>query len=81
MSPRSVLAALLVAGLGLAVAPTASAQAADAAPEPLAVGTKAPDFTLVGADADGVLSDSIHPTDFRGHTLVIAFFYRARSSG
>jgi len=81
MSLRSALATLLIAGFGLAAAPTVAAQAADAAPEPLAVGTPAPDFTLVGADADGVVSDSIRPTDFRGHTLVIAFFFRARSSG
>ncbi|MGD8494556.1 MAG: hypothetical protein PVF05_00095 [Gemmatimonadales bacterium] len=80
MTARRIFAALLVAA-GLAGAPSAAAQVADVAPEPLAVGTKAPDFTLVGADADGVLSDSIRPTDFRGHTLVIAFFFRARSSG
>ena len=49
--------------------------------EPLAPGTAAPDFALVGASADGILPDSIRPTDFRGHTLVIAFFFRARSSG
>lgn len=81
MTARSMLAALFVTTVGLAGAPSAAAQVDDAAPGPLAVGTKAPDFTLVGADADGVLSDSIRPTDFRGHTLVIAFFYRARSSG
>jgi hypothetical protein len=81
MSTRSALAAILVAALGLGAAPTVAAQDADAAAEPLAVGARAPDFTLVGADADGVLSDSIRPTDFRGHTLVIAFFFRARSSG
>lgn len=80
MSTRSALLALLVAAFGAGVAPNAVAQ--DVAPaEPLAVGTRAPDFTLVGADASGVLADSIRPTDFRGHTLVIAFFFRARSSG
>jgi hypothetical protein len=30
---------------------------------------------------DGVMTDSLRLTDFRGHTLVIAFFYRAKSSG
>lgn len=81
MSTRSALAAILVAALGLGAAPTLAAQDADAVAEPLAVGTPAPDFTLVGADSSGVLADSIRPTDFRGHTLVIAFFFRARSSG
>lgn len=81
MSARSVVAAILVGGLGLGAAPNALGQVADAQSGPLAVGSPAPGFTLVGADADGVLSDSIRPTDFRGHTLVIAFFFRARSSG
>jgi len=81
MSTRSALAAIFVAALGLGTAPTVAAQDADAVDEPLVVGTRAPDFTLVGADASGVLADSIRPTDFRGHTLVIAFFFRARSSG
>jgi Spy/CpxP family protein refolding chaperone len=69
---------LIVAAAGLALAtPVAAQQAA----EPLAPGTHAPDFTLVGAMRDGVMTDSLRLTDFRGHTLVIAFFYRAKSSG
>lgn len=80
MSTRSALVALLVAALGAGVAPNAVAQDVAAA-EPLAVGARAPDFTLVGADSGGVLGDSLRLTDFRGHTLVIAFFFRARSSG
>jgi hypothetical protein len=48
---------------------------------PLAVGTVAPDFALVGANRDGVLPDSVRLGDFRDQTVVIAFFYRARSRG
>jgi hypothetical protein len=48
---------------------------------PLAVGTVAPDFALVGATRDGVLADSVRLSDFRDQTVVIAFFYRARSRG
>lgn len=77
--PRGVIkTGLLSAALLLGVSPLASAQEVA---EPLAVGTAAPDFALVGATADGVLQDSLRLTDFRGHTLIIAFFFRARSSG
>ena len=48
---------------------------------PLAVGTVAPDFVLVGANREGVLSDSVRLSDFRDQTVVIAFFYRARTRG
>ena len=48
---------------------------------PLAVGTPAPDFALVGANREGVLSDSVRLSDFRDQTVVIAFFYRARTRG
>lgn len=65
------------AALLLGVAPAAAQETGD----PLPVGTEAPEFALVGASADGILPDSIRPSDFRGHTLVIAFFFRARSSG
>lgn len=71
-------AALGLAALFAAIVPSVSAQETGS---PLPVGTPAPDFALVGASADGVLGDSIRPTDFRGQTLVIAFFFRARSSG
>lgn len=67
---------LPVLALG-AAAPLAAQETGD----PLPVGTEAPSFQLVGADAEGVLEDSIGPSDFAGHTLVIAFFFRARSSG
>jgi hypothetical protein len=47
---------------------------------PLAVGATAPDFALLGATRDGV-TDSIRLSDFRDQTVVIAFFYRARTRG
>jgi len=69
-------------GLGLA-APVASGQQTAAAPDPqpLAVGTAAPDFTLPGATRYGVLRAPIRLSDFRGKTVVLAFFYKARTSG
>jgi hypothetical protein len=47
---------------------------------PLTVGATAPDFALLGATRDGV-TDSIRLSDFRDQTVVIAFFYRARTRG
>ncbi len=45
------------------------------------VGALAPDFSLPGATRYGLLRDPVHLSDFRGKTVVLAFFYRARSKG
>jgi hypothetical protein len=50
-------------------------------PRPLAVGAAAPDFALAGATSEGVLEQPIRLSDFRDQTVVIAFFYRARTKG
>jgi peroxiredoxin Q/BCP len=47
----------------------------------LAVGSVAPDFTLPGATRYGVLKAPIHLGDFKGKTVVLAFFYKARTKG
>ena len=70
------LAALLVAGAGLAT-PTA----AQDAPELIAVGETAPDIELVGATRHGVVRDAVQLSDYRGETVVLAFFFRARTRG
>ncbi len=41
----------------------------------------APDFTLPGATGYGTLKAPIHLSDFRGRTVVLAFFYKARTKG
>lgn len=45
------------------------------------VGEVAPDFTLGGATRDGVLGSPVSLSRFRGQTVVIAFFPKARTSG
>ena len=50
-------------------------------PKPLAVGDVAPDFALTGATSDGVLEQPVRLGDFRDQTVVIAFFYKARTAG
>ena len=53
----------------------------DAAPKPLEIGATAPDFTMKGATRYGVLAQPVRLSDFKGKTVVLAFFYKARTSG
>jgi cytochrome oxidase Cu insertion factor (SCO1/SenC/PrrC family) len=64
------------------VAASAGAQnpAAPASKSP-DVGAIAPDFTLPAATRYGVLRDSIKLSDYRGKTVVLAFFFKARTKG
>jgi cytochrome oxidase Cu insertion factor (SCO1/SenC/PrrC family) len=52
-----------------------------AAPAPLEVGAKAPNFSMPGATRYGALAKPVHLSDFKGKTVVLAFFYKARTSG
>lgn len=78
-----------LAGLGLVGILTAGSLAAQqppppppapAPPTPVAVGEAAPGFSLMGGNRAGV-TGPVSLEDFRDKTLVIAFFYRARSRG
>lgn len=81
------LAALLAAPLVLAAPavraqnPATSPPTPTPDPQPLAVGTAAPDFALPGATRYGVLRSPIHLSDFKGKTVVLAFFFKARTRG
>ena len=70
--------ALLAAACALA--PAAWAQAPDASGGP-AVGATAPDFTLPGGTRYGLLKSPVHLADYKGQTVVLAFFYQARTKG
>ena len=77
---RITIAALLA----VAISGAASAQQpAPTTPVPVApeVGSMAPDFALPGATRYGLLRDPVRLSDFRGKTVVLAFFYRARTKG
>src|SRR6266550_7061035 len=41
----------------------------------------APDFSLAGADRYGLLKTPVKLSDYRGRTVVLAFFYQARTKG
>ena len=58
-----------------------TARAQQPAPSELAVWARAPDFTLLGATRYGVLKEPVHLSDFKGKTVVLAFFYKARTKG
>ncbi len=47
----------------------------------LAVGEMAPDFALPGATRHGVLEEPVRLSDYRGETVVLAFFFRVRTRG
>jgi hypothetical protein len=75
---------LALAVVALSQAPRAMAQASattGAASASPAVGAMAPDFTLPGATRYGVLKAPVHLSDYRGQTVVLAFFYQARTKG
>jgi hypothetical protein len=45
------------------------------------VGSVAPDFSLTGATRYGRLQNPVKLSDYRGQTVVLAFFYQARTKG
>ena len=77
-STRLAVAATLLSAIGTPAWGQQSAPAVAPAPE---VGTMAPDFALPGATRYGVLRDPVRLSDLRGKTVVLAFFYRARTKG
>ena len=79
----SILAASLLLAAPLAAQQPAPPPAPPPPPQPtpLAVGVEAPDFTLPAATMAGVSATPIHLKDLRGKTVVLAFFYKARTSG
>ena len=70
----------LVLAVALGAVP-ASTVAAQDKPTPLAVGATAPEFTLSAATKGGVSPKAVSLLDFRGQTVVLAFFYKARTGG
>ena len=77
--PSLALSLPLVAAL--AAPPLLAQGPAPQVREPLEVGATAPAFTLPGATRYGVLKAPVHLSDFKGKTVVLAFFYKARTKG
>ena len=77
--------AIALTAAALLTAASANAQqqqpAAAAKTPPPTVGAMAPDFTLPGATRYGLLQKPASLSDYRGKTVVLAFFFRARTRG
>jgi hypothetical protein len=71
------VAAASLAAFGIAEGQTA----APSAPSGPGVNDVAPDFTLNGATRYGLLKTPVRLSDYRGRTVVLAFFYQARTKG
>lgn len=85
MTSRIMKAGVVAGAIVLPTALLAQGTTAAAGPVPGAngpqVGSVAPDFTLPGATRYGRLQNPVKLSDFRGQTVVLAFFYQARTKG
>ncbi len=78
---RRLAVAATMAALGSAVVPQAL-MAQETPPETgPKVGTAAPDFALPGATRYGLLKSPVRLSDYKGETVVLAFFFKARTRG
>ena len=77
-SVLSAAAAVLASATGLGAQQAAAAATPASGP---AVGDLAPDFALPGVTRYGALRDPVRLADYRGQTVVVAFFYKARTKG
>jgi peroxiredoxin Q/BCP len=73
--------ALLAGTAGALAGLPAAAQAQGAQDHFLAVGQVAPDIQVTGSTRYGTLHKPIHLSDLKGETVVLAFFYKARTPG
>ena len=78
---RLLTAALWAGALALGAAEPAAAQAAQEGSVFLSVGTMAPDFEVQGATRYGLIAQPIRLSQFRGNTVVLAFYFRVRGGG
>ena len=77
---RRLLVAVALAAAVVIGAPNGAA-AQEAGDGLIEVGVMAPDFELTGATRHGVLQDQVRLSDYRGETVVLAFFFRVRTRG
>lgn len=78
LSKAHLAVAMLVATASVAVAQAPAPGSAATAPN---VGQMAPDFALPGATRFGLLKAPVRLSEFRGQTVVLAFFPKARTKG
>jgi hypothetical protein len=75
----------IVVVMTLVLAALMQQPAAPPAPPPgppaLEVGAVAPNFALPGATRYGTLKNPVRLSDYKGKTVVLAFFFKARTRG
>lgn len=76
----------LVGGAALLLSASAAVAQQPQAPQqqqtpPLEVGAMAPDFALPAGTRYGVLRNPVRLSDFKGKSVILAFFFRARTRG
>ena len=76
---RSLIASIVLGSAAASASAQATAVVAPAVS--LNVGDVAPDFDLRGATRYGLLTTPARLADHKGETVVIAFFYKARTKG
>lgn len=81
ITKRLVTTLVLGAGLHVPMLHAQNVQPAQQTVPPLEVGAVAPDFELPGATRYGMLRDPVRLSDFKGKTVVLAFFFKARTKG
>jgi hypothetical protein len=72
---------MMLAILLLAMMQQPTGAVAPPPPPPLEVGAVAPDFAMPGATRFGTLRAPVRLSDFKGKTVVLAFFFKARTRG
>jgi len=77
----TIVAYTAIAMALVAVGSSAQQAASSTAPAGPAVNDVAPDFSLAGADRYGLLKTPVKLSDYRGRTVVLAFFFQARTKG
>ena len=75
-----MLATLLLAMMQQPTAPPPPAPPPPGPPA-LEVGAVAPDFAIPGATRYGTLKNPVRLSDYKGKTVVLAFFFKARTRG
>jgi hypothetical protein len=61
--------------------PTAAPPPAPPSPPAIEVGAVAPAFSIPGATRFGTLKNPVRLSDYKGKTVVLAFFFKARTRG
>lgn len=79
----ATLAALTaLTGLTLgAPSPSSAQDEVEPVPPAIEVGAIAPDFSIPGATRHGVLAEPVTLKEYEGKTVVLSFFFRARTRG